>query len=179
MPIQSPSVSTSIDRSHLQPPTAAEVAQYDAEAKSEVAKITTARGVIEFEFYPDEAPVTVANFIKLTKEKFYDGLTFHRVVPNFVVQGGDPNGDGTGGPGYQIKAEFNSHKHLTGTVAMARAADPNSAGSQFYITLSPQPSLDGQYTVFGQVISGLDILPKIQQGDQIQSIELVSRPGGS
>lgn len=170
-----PTTTSALDRTHLQPPTPAEITSYDQEAKTELARIVTAKGTIEFEFYPDEAPVTVANFIKLTKQGFYNGLTFHRVVPDFVIQGGDPNGDGTGGPGYQIKAEFNSHKHLTGTVAMARSADPNSAGSQFYITLAPQPSLDGQYTVFGQVTSGLDVLPQIQQGDVIQKIELTPK----
>jgi len=130
-------------------------------------------GVIEMEngdkivmdFYPLDAPNTVDNFIKLTKKGFYDGLTFHRVEPNLLIQGGDPNGNGQGGPGYTIKAEFNSQKHVEGTVAMARRPDPDSAGSQFYITIAPIPSLDGKYTVFGRVIRGMDIVKKIKKGD--------------
>lgn len=136
----------------------------------QVAVVETAKGKIVFELYPDVAPKTVANFVKLADKGFYNGLKFHRVVPGFVIQGGDPNGDGTGGPGYTIPAEFNSKKHLTGTVAMARAQDPNSAGSQFYICLAPQPSLDGQYTIFGQVTQGLDVIQKIQVGDVMTKV---------
>ncbi|HWP35542.1 MAG TPA: peptidylprolyl isomerase [Thermodesulfobacteriota bacterium] len=138
-------------------------------------RITMARGErIVIELYPDVAPRTVENFLALVRRGFYDGLTFHRVVPGFVVQGGDPNGDGTGGPGYAIKAEFNARKHVTGTVAMARAAHPDSAGSQFYICLAPQPSLDGKYTVFGQVIEGMDVVQRIRPGDVMQRVEAVS-----
>ena len=104
---------------------------------------------IRIEFYPDDAPKTVENFVTLAKKGFYDNLTFHRVVPDFVVQGGDPKGNGTGGPGYTIKAEFNKQKHVRGSVAMARSQHPDSAGSQFYITYGATPHLDGQYTVFG------------------------------
>ncbi len=132
-------------------------------------------GRIVIEFYPNDAPNTVDNFIKLAQKGFYDGLKFHRVVPGFVVQGGDPLGDGTGGPGYTIKAEFNSRKHLTGTVAMARATDPDSAGSQFYICLEPQPGLDGQYTVFGQVIEGMDLVKGIKVGDVMKKITIVDK----
>jgi cyclophilin family peptidyl-prolyl cis-trans isomerase len=127
-------------------------------------------GRIVFKFFPDGAPNTVKNFIKLADAGFYNGLTFHRVVPGFVVQGGDPNGDGSGGPGYTIKAEFNDHLHLRGTVAMARASDPDSAGSQFYICLAPQPSLDHQYTVFGQVVEGDALLDTIQVGDKMKKV---------
>jgi peptidyl-prolyl cis-trans isomerase B (cyclophilin B) len=129
-------------------------------------------GKIEIEFYPDAAPKTVDNFIKLSRKGFYNGLTFHRVEPGFVVQGGDPNGNGSGGPGYTIPAEFNSHPHLRGTVAMARAEDPNSAGSQFYICLAPAPFLDGKYTVFGQVTSGMDVVDGIKIGDKMKSVKI-------
>ncbi|MEW6517353.1 MAG: peptidylprolyl isomerase [candidate division FCPU426 bacterium] len=134
------------------------------------AVIQTNKGEIVFKFYPEDAPKTVENFVKLARKGFYDGLTFHRVVPNFVIQGGDPKGDGTGGPGYTVPAEFNSRSHLTGTVAMARALDPNSAGSQFYICLARQPGLDGQYTVFGQVTSGMDVVQSIRVGDKMLKV---------
>ena len=130
-------------------------------------------GEIRIEFFPDDAPKTVENFVTLAKKKFYDGLAFHRVVPGFVAQGGDPSGNGTGGPGYKIKAEFNKQKHLRGSLAMARAADPDSAGSQFYITFGPQPSLDSQYTVFGRVVSGMEHVDKIKVGDKMKSVKIV------
>src|SRR5574337_2068814 len=133
------------------------VAEAEA-AKSPRAVIEMAAGKIVVELYENDAPGTVANFVKLAKQGYYNGLNFHRVVPGFVVQGGDPKGDGTGGPGYTIKDEVDSRKHLTGTVAMAKTAAPNSAGSQFYITLAPQPRLDSGYTVFGQVVEGMDIV---------------------
>ncbi len=134
------------------------------------AVIETNKGTVQFKFFKDDAPQTVANFIALARKKFYDGLTWHRVVPGFVIQGGCPKGDGTGGPGYTIKAEFNTRPHLRGTVAMARAFDPDSAGSQFYICLNPQPSLDGKYTVFGQVTEGMDVVQAITVGDEIKKI---------
>jgi peptidyl-prolyl cis-trans isomerase B (cyclophilin B) len=143
------------------------------EKKSPRAVIEMDAGKIVIEFYEQDAPGTVANFVKLAKKGFYDGLSFHRVVPGFVVQGGDPKGDGTGGPGYTLKDEFNSRKHLTGTVAMARTPAPNSAGSQFYICLGPQPALDGKYTVFGQVIDGMDIVIKIKRGDIMKKVTIV------
>jgi len=121
-------------------------------------------GEIVIELLPEAAPNTVANFKKLVADGFYDGLTFHRVIPGFVAQGGDPKGDGTGGPGYHVKAEFNEHKHVRGTVAMARAADPDSAGSQFYICYAPQPHLDGSYTVFGKVVQGMEVVDQIRPG---------------
>jgi len=149
-----------------------------AYAGEEVAVIETEKGTIVFQFYLDDAPKTIENFKKLTNDKFYDGLNFHRVVKEpkpFVIQGGCPLGDGTGGPGYTIKAEFNKRKHLEGTVAMARAAHPDSAGSQFYICLAPQSFLDGQYTVFGQVIEGLDVVHSIDQGDKMLKVMIEER----
>ena len=130
-------------------------------------------GEITLEFFPADAPNTVDNFVKLAKEGFYDSLAFHRVVPGFVVQGGDPKGNGTGGPGYTIKAEFNKNKHVRGSVAMARSAQPDSAGSQFYITYGPQPHLDGSYTVFGRVVSGIEHVDQIRQGDRMKSVRVV------
>jgi peptidylprolyl isomerase/peptidyl-prolyl cis-trans isomerase B (cyclophilin B) len=129
-------------------------------------------GEIRLEFYPEDAPKTVENFVTLAKKGFYNGLNFHRVVPDFVVQGGCPKGNGTGGPGYQIKAEFNKQKHVRGTLAMARSQDPDSAGSQFYICYGPTPHLDGQYTVFGRVVSGMEHVDRIKQGDKMTSITI-------
>lgn len=142
-------------------------------AKGPRAIIETAAGQIVVELYEKDAPATVANFIKLIKSGFYNGLTFHRVEPGFVVQGGDPNGNGTGGPGYTIKDEVNARKHVTGAVAMAKTMAPNSAGSQFYITLAPQPMLDGRYTVFGQVVEGMDLVTKIKRGDTMKKVSIV------
>jgi peptidyl-prolyl cis-trans isomerase B (cyclophilin B) len=132
-------------------------------------KILTRFGDIELELFPDAAPKTVENFIKLAKSGFYDGLAFHRIVPGFVIQGGDPNTKsvankstwGTGGPGWTVKAEFNKNKHSKGALSMARSQDPNSAGSQFFIVLKDSNFLDGQYTVFGRVTSGMDAVEKI------------------
>jgi len=136
------------------------------------AIIKTEKGNMKAELYPDVAPNTVLNFVTLAKKGFYDGLTFHRVIPNFVIQGGCPLGTGTGGPGYTIPAEFNKRKHLLGTLAMARSNNPDSAGSQFYICLAPQPSLDNNYTVFGQVIEGVSTAQNIVKGDKIETIEI-------
>ena len=127
---------------------------------------------IRFEFYPEDAPKTVENFVTLAKKGFYNGLTFHRVVPDFVGQGGCPKGDGTGGPGYTIKAEFNKQKHVRGSVAMARSQDPDSAGSQFYITYGATPHLDGSYTVFGKVVSGMEHVDRIKQGDKMKTVAI-------
>lgn len=140
------------------------------EGSKPTATIELASGKVELELYPDVAPQHVASFVDLISKGFYDGLTWHRVVPGFVAQGGCPKGTGTGGPGYQIKAEFNAKQHLSGTLAMARSADPDSAGSQFYICLAPQPFLDGNYTVFGQVTSGFELVQKIKQGDKMVKI---------
>jgi peptidyl-prolyl cis-trans isomerase B (cyclophilin B) len=145
------------------------------------AILDTDRGTIVIEFYPAVAPKTVENFETLTKKGFYNGLTFHRVVPGFVVQGGDPKGDGSGGPGYDVPAEISPvEKHLRGSVATARLGDAvnpdrKSSGSQFYICLAAQPSLDGQYTVFGGVVEGMDVVDKIQVGDHIKKVTLASQ----
>jgi peptidyl-prolyl cis-trans isomerase B (cyclophilin B) len=127
---------------------------------------------IRLEFFPQEAPKTVENFVTLAKKGFYNGLTFHRVVPGFVVQGGCPKGNGTGGPGYTIPAEFNKNKHVRGSLAMARSQHPDSAGSQFYITYGAQPHLDNNYTVFGKVTSGMEHVDQIRQGDRMTSITI-------
>jgi len=129
-------------------------------------------GEIRLEFYPEDAPKTVENFVTLAKKGFYNGLNFHRVVPDFVVQGGCPKGNGTGGPGYMIKAEFNKQKHVRGTLAMARSQSPDSAGSQFYICYGATPHLDGQYTVFGKVMSGMEHVDRIKQGDKMTSVTI-------
>jgi peptidyl-prolyl cis-trans isomerase B (cyclophilin B) len=142
------------------------------EVKETQAVIETEKGTIVFSFYKEDAPKTVENFVTLAKKGFYDGLTFHRVEPGFVIQGGDPNGNGTGGPGYTIKAEFNSHPHVKGTVAMARANDPDSAGSQFYICLGDARFLDHKYTVFGQVLEGQDVVDKIRRGDKMTKVTI-------
>ena len=122
---------------------------------------------IKIELYPDIAPISCENFEKLVKQGFYDGLTFHRVIPGFMIQGGCPKGDGTGGPGYTIKGEFsrngvkNDLRHTRGVLSMARAADPDSAGSQFFIMHEDAPHLDGSYAAFGKVISGMDVVDRI------------------
>ncbi|MDE1725916.1 MAG: peptidylprolyl isomerase [Thaumarchaeota archaeon] len=132
------------------------------------ATIETNFGNIVFELLPNNAPETIRNFTKLAKSNFYDGTLFHRVIPGFMIQGGDPNTKnsdkkkwGMGGPGYTIKAEFNSKSHLRGIVSMARATDPDSAGSQFFIVTTDSTFLDRQYTVFGQVTKGMDVADKI------------------
>ncbi len=147
----------------LKPPTAADVGD-----TTEIAIISTTEGDIVVEFFPDVAPIHVANFKMLTKAGFYDGVGFHRVLTGFVIQGGypntlddNPNNDGMGGPGYSIPAEFSNIKHEKGILSMARSQDPNSGGSQFFICLDRTPHLDEQYTVFGSVIKGLDVVEKI------------------
>jgi peptidyl-prolyl cis-trans isomerase B (cyclophilin B) len=146
------------------------------------ATLETDRGSIVIELYPGVAPKTVANFEKLSKDGFYNNLTFHRVEPGFVVQGGDPAGNGTGGPGYQVPAEISpTEKHLRGTVAMARTSDAvnperKSSGSQFYICLDPAPFLDGQYTIFGGVVEGMNVVDKIKVGDHIKKVVLTNQP---
>jgi len=134
--------------------------------------IKTDKGDIKIELYPTMAPRTVANFKALIASGFYNGLTFHRVVPDYVVQGGDPAGDGTGGPGYTIKHEFNILHHLTGSLGMARGSRLDSAASQFYICLSPQSRLDGNYTVFGKVIKGMSVVNRIEVGDVMKIVTI-------
>ena len=134
----------------------------------EVAVIETVHGTIKLEFFQDKAPGHVKNFKDLANKNFYDGTTFHRVIPGFMIQGGDPNSKsddrsahGTGGPGHTIDAEFNDAKHHRGVLSMARSQDPNSAGSQFFICVKDSFFLDGQYTAFGKVIEGMDVADKI------------------
>ena len=137
-----------------------------------IVRITMDSGkVIRLELYPETAPITVENFLDLVKKGFYNGLTFHRIISGFMIQGGDPDGNGMGGPGYSIKGEFKSNgvdnplKHEKGVISMARSMDPNSAGSQFFIMHEAAPHLDGQYAAFGKVIEGLDVV------DEIASVE--------
>ena len=125
------------------------------------AVLETKFGKMEIKFFPDVAPNHANNFIELAKKGFYNGTIFHRVIPGFMIQGGDPSGNGTGGPGYSVKAEFNDKSHKRGILSMARSADPDSAGSQFFICVADSPSLDKQYTVFGEVVSGMDVADKI------------------
>ncbi|MBP1720462.1 MAG: ppiB [Deltaproteobacteria bacterium] len=132
------------------------------------AVIETKLGNIELKFFPEVAPGHVSNFLELAKKGFYDGTTFHRVIPGFMIQGGDPNTKnpdrskhGMGGPGHTIKAEFNEKPHKRGILSMARAQDPNSAGSQFFICVANAPFLDGKYSVFGEVTSGIEVADKI------------------
>lgn len=134
--------------------------------------MTTTQGVIKYKFYPNDAPNTVNRMIELINKGFYNNLTFHRVVPGFVIQGGDPQGTGIGGSGQKLKAEFNERRHIEGTVAMARSQDPNSADSQFYISLGTHPHLDRNYTVFGQVIEGMDVAKKIKVGDKMTLVKV-------
>ncbi len=143
-------------------PSFPEVPPLEVSVVEKYATIKTNLGEIVLELHPEEAPKTVENFITLIKKGFYDGLAFHRIIPGFMMQGGDPKGDGTGGPGYTIKAEFNKRKHVAGTVSMARRADPDSAGCQFFICFAPAPHLDGQYTAFAQVVKGLDVVQKVE-----------------
>ena len=156
-----------------QAPTPKEAPKGGAKVKQTAVITMEKGGEIALEFFPEDAPKTVENFVKLAKKGYYDGVTFHRVEPNFVVQGGDPKGDGTGGPGYTIKDEFNKQKHARGVLAMARTQSPNSAGSQFYITLAPAHFLDGQYTVFGRVTSGMEVVDKIKVGDKMKSVKIM------
>jgi cyclophilin family peptidyl-prolyl cis-trans isomerase len=132
--------------------------------------IKTVHGNISFSLYPKKSPITVTRIIELVNKGFYDGLSFHRVVSNFVIQAGDPTGTGSGGSGKKLKAEFNDLQHIKGTVAMARTQDPDSADSQFYIGLTTLPHLNGKYTIFGQVTDGFDVMEKIKQGDKIISM---------
>jgi cyclophilin family peptidyl-prolyl cis-trans isomerase len=130
------------------------------------ATLHTSEGAIELELYPDDAPKTVENFVKLCRDGFYEGVIFHRVIPDFMIQGGDPTGTGTGGPGYQFEDEFNQHRVVRGALAMANAG-PNTNGSQFFIvTAEETPWLDGKHTVFGRVTSGMDVVDRISEADR-------------
>ncbi len=134
------------------------------------AIMETEKGTIHLNLFEQDAPNTVQNFVKLSESGFYDGLNFHRVIPNFMIQGGCPKGTGTGGPGYTIKCEINQNKHLAGTLSMAHAGR-DTGGSQFFICHSPQPHLDGVHTVFGQT-EDMDVVNAIRQGDKILSVKI-------
>ncbi len=144
-------------------------------AKKYFATIETDRGSIEIELYPQYAPMTVNNFVFLSQEGFYDGVVFHRVIPNFMIQGGDPTGSGRGGPGYEFGDEVdpkkNPLKHERGVLSMANAG-AGTNGSQFFITHAPQPHLNGKHTVFGKVISGLEVVDAIKQGDKMNKVTI-------
>lgn len=138
------------------------------------ALIVTTKGTIELKLYPQFAPKTVNNFVFLANEGFYDGVTFHRVIEDFVIQGGDPTGTGRGGPGYRFEDEVKNNplKHERGVISMANAGQ-NTNGSQFFITHSPQPHLNGKHTVFGKVVNGLDVVDAIQQGDKMIEVKIL------
>lgn len=137
------------------------------------AKIQTEHGTMTIELFEKDAPNTVANFEKLANDGFYNGLTFHRVIPDFMIQGGCPNGTGTGGPGYKIPCEINDNLHLRGSLSMAHAG-PNTGGSQFFICHSPQRHLDGVHTVFGRVTDGVEIVDKVKGGDKMLNVSVTS-----
>lgn len=148
-----------------------------ASGEVRVATIRTERGVFKFVMFDDVAPATARNFERLARTGFYQNLLFHRVIPGTLIQGGDPKGDGSGGPGWTLKAEFNQRPHVPGTVAMARRPDPDSAGSQWYVCLATLPELDGKYTVFGRVFEGLDVCAAVQKNDRMieVAVDHVSR----
>ena len=136
----------------------------------------TAKGEMVIELFEDAAPNTVKNFLDLTNKGYYNGLTFHRVIPNFMIQGGCPHGTGTGGPGYKINCEINPNKHQRGSLSMAHAG-PNTGGSQFFVCHAPQPHLDGVHTVFGKVVEGVEVVDKIQKDDKIEEVRQLSVAG--
>jgi peptidyl-prolyl cis-trans isomerase B (cyclophilin B) len=137
------------------------------------AVIQTHEGAITVDLDFRKAPNTVANFVDLARKGFFDGLTFHRVIQRFMIQGGDPKGNGSGGPGYSIPFEKNDLKHEIGVISMANNGDPNSGGSQFFIVQWPQPHLDGKHTIFGKVVDGLDVIYRIEQNDPMTKVEIV------
>ncbi len=143
-------------------------------SKQYTATIETGKGKIVLELFASDVPVTVNNFVFLAREGFYNGTTFHRVIPGFMAQGGDPTGTGSGGPGYSFADEFTEHTHVTGALSMANAG-PNTNGSQFFITYAPQPHLDGVHSVFGQLVDGMDVLKAIKNGDAIVRITIEER----
>ncbi|MBM2832403.1 MAG: ppiA [Dehalococcoidia bacterium] len=139
--------------------------------KQYTATIETDRGNLVLELFAKDAPVTVNNFVFLAREGFYDVTTFHRIIPGFMAQGGDPTGTGTGGPGYKFADEFSQRKHGTGTLSMANAG-PGTNGSQFFITYAPQPHLDGKHSVFGQLTKGMDVLKNLKNGDRMKRVTI-------
>ncbi|MBI2328768.1 MAG: peptidylprolyl isomerase [Chloroflexi bacterium] len=143
-------------------------------SKQYMATVKTSKGDLQLELFASDVPVTVNNFVFLTGEGFYNGTTFHRVIPGFMAQGGDPTGSGRGGPGYSFADEFTKRTHVTGALSMANAG-PNTNGSQFFITYAPQHHLDGKHSVFGQLIDGMDVLKAIKPGDTILQITIEAR----
>lgn len=146
--------------------------QVDTDRSYQVT-IETSRGNIDLELYPEHAPITVNNFVFLARDGFYDGVGFHRVIANFMIQGGDPTGTGRGGPGYRFEDECSGNplRHERGVISMANAG-PNTNGSQFFITHGPQPHLDGRHTVFGKVTAGMDVVDAIEQGDVMSAVRI-------
>ena len=143
-------------------------------SKQYTAVIEINKGKLVLELFAKDVPKTVNNFVFLARDGFYDGVTFHRVIPDFMAQGGDPTGTGSGDPGYKFADEFTSHKHVTGAVSMANAG-PNTNGSQFFITYAPQPHLDGKHSVFGQLTEGMDVLQKLVNGDVMQKVTIIEK----
>jgi cyclophilin family peptidyl-prolyl cis-trans isomerase len=172
-----PASAADVDRQIRPVPTTAATPAYDAPRLtsppvSTAAYLDTDRGTIEIELAVLDAPLTVENFVALARKGYFDGVSVHRVVPDFVIQGGDPRGDGEGGPGYTIRDEISARPYLRGTVGMALDLWRDTGGSQFFITHSPQPHLDAKYTVFGRVIAGMDVVDQIQQGDVIRRVRV-------
>ncbi len=142
-----------------------------------IATIETEKGNLVLKLFVDDVPKTVANFVALARDGFYDGTIFHRVIPGFMAQGGDPTGTGRGGPGYTFDDEITEHTHVSGALSMANAG-PNTNGSQFFITYSPQPHLDGKHSVFGQLTEGMDVLKKTEPGDTIKRVIIEEKKNG-
>ena len=140
-------------------------------SKQYTATIETEKGILELELFAADVPVTVNNFVFLAREGFYDNTTFHRVIPDFMAQGGDPTGTGAGGPGYKFADEFTKHTHVTGALSMANSG-PDTNGSQFFITYAPQPHLDNRHSVFGQLVQGTEVLESLKNGDKILRITI-------
>ena len=136
------------------------------------ARLHTTAGDIEWEFFPTDAPQTVKNFVRLAERGYFDGTVIHRVVPNFVIQDGDPTGTGSGGPGYSIRCEYNRRRYDAGMVGMALSGK-DTGGSQWFITHSPQPRLDGRYTIFARVTAGMDVVWRTVQGDRVLKVEIL------
>lgn len=142
--------------------------------KKYTATLETSKGSLVVELFATDAPATVNNFVFLAREGFYDGTIFHRVIPDFMAQGGDPTGTGTGGPGYKFGDEFYKRIHVTGTLSMANSG-PNTNGSQFFICFAPQPHLNGKHSVFGQLVQGTSVLNKIARGDRLMHVTIVEK----
>ena len=140
-------------------------------SKQYTATIETEKGNLVLELFASDVPMTVNNFVFLAREGFYNGTTFHRIIPGFMAQGGDPTGTGTGNPGYSFADEFSAHKHGTGTLSMANSG-ANTNGCQFFITYAPQSHLDGKHSVFGQLIEGMDVLEKLKNGDVMKRVTI-------